>query len=672
MKNLFPIFLLFIVYGCAWDVLSDKMLKQCTFPEINVVFPNASNPLQVQLSLSGTTTDVTSLTWTITNSNGVKILEQSNLNPTTSTITFALPAVSTYTVSCQINTECQTSQTLTKQAVVNRTCVLPTGISTPVPDGSDPSKIQVSLTGSTADVATVTWEAKGNTTGNVSASNITNNGASATIKLNGNDTYTITASAKSACGTVSSLLSVTYTLQTISSASSFKSWRAGSNGNDTGNGIATDATGNVYVIGNYNSAIVFGSTNLSVSGTLGTNDVFIAKYNSNGDLAWVQRITGDNNLSMNEEGKSIAVDDNGNVYVIGQVSNNAGFFNSPADVRSGSPNIRRQPNGSGDAFVAKYDRDGQLQWSKLYGGGGPDQGVGLALHSSGLYITGFFSAPSATFGSTVIPASGIEGKYDIFIAKLNLTNGDALWAVSCGGFENDYASSIAADTDGNAYITGNFSAPADFRSFSGASTRYTANTTPDIFIAKYNTNGNLTAFHNSNSGTPAFGSSIAVSGSSVYITGIIQGSLYGNTSVTYRGQGDILIGKFSTGNLTLEWIRTAGGSGADAGNGIVADKSGNVYLTGLISDNCVFDNTTTVRSAGETDVFLAQYDTKGNFRFAKTAGGTGKDGGAALSINSNGSLLFLTGFYSSSFVFGAAPALIYSGGLDMFVAKFPD
>ncbi|MFN8348796.1 MAG: SBBP repeat-containing protein [Spirosomataceae bacterium] len=669
MKNLFPILLLFIVYGCAWDVLSDKMLKQCTFPEINVVFPDASNPLQVQMSLSGTTTDVTSLTWTITNSNGVKILERANLNPGTSTVTFALPAVSTYTVSCQITTECQTSQTLTKQAVVNRTCVFPTGISTPVQDNSDPSKVQVSLTGSTADVATVTWEAKGNTTGNVAASNITNNGTSATVKLNGNDTYTITASAKSACGTTSPLLSVTYTLQTISSASSFKAWRSGSPADDQGNGVATDGSGNVYVIGNYKSAIVFGATTLNLAGT---NDVFVAKYNSNGDLAWVQRITGDNNLAMNEEGKSIAVDDNGNVYVIGQVSNNAGFFNNPAEVRSGAPGVRKQPNGTSDAFVAKYDRDGQLQWSKLYGGGGPDQGVGLALHASGLYITGFFSAPSATFGSTVIPASGTEGKYDIFIAKLNLTNGDALWAVSCGGFENDFASSIAADTDGNAYITGNFSAPADFRSFSGASTKYTANTTPDIFIAKYNANGNLTAFHNSNSGTPAFGSSIAVSGNSVYVTGIIQGSLYGSTPVNYRGQGDILLGKFSSSSLAPEWIRTAGSSGVDAGNGIVADKSGNVYLTGLVSDNCVFDNTTTVRSVGDTDVFLAQYDTNGNFRFAKPAGGTGKDGGTALSVNSTGSLLFLTGFYSSSFVFGAAPALIYSGGFDMFVAKFPD
>ena len=56
---------------------------------------------------------------------------------------------------------------------------------------------------------------------------------------------------------------------------------------------------------------------------------------------------------------------------------------------------------------------------RLYGGGSPDQGVGIAVHTSGIYITGFFSAPSATFGSTTIQASGGEGKYDAFLAKLN-------------------------------------------------------------------------------------------------------------------------------------------------------------------------------------------------------------------------------------------------------------
>jgi len=669
MKKILLITLLFAVYGCAWDVLNDKMLKQCTLPDINVTFPNASNPLQMQVSLTGTTSDVASLSWYITNSTGAKVGERTNLTLSAAASSFSLPASGNYTVSCEIKTVCETTQTLTKPAAVNRTCLLPSGLSTPVPDLTDPLKIQVSLNGTTTDVATVIWEAKGASSGNVATSNITNNGISATIKLSVSDTYTITASAKTACGTTAPLLSTTYTHQSISSASSFKAWRAGSGAEDKGNSIATDASGNVYVIGSYSSAIGFYAATLNVAGT---NDVFIAKYNSNGDLAWVQRIMGDNNIGINEEGKGIAVDSNGDVYVIGQISNNVGFFSNTAEVRGGIPSIRKQPNGSADAFVAKYDRDGQLQWNKLYGGGGPDQGVGLALHSSGLYITGFFSAPSATFGSTVVPATGTEGKYDIFIAKLSLSSGDALWAVSCGGFENDFASGIAADTDGNAYVTGNFSPPADFRSFSGASTKYSSSTTPDIFIAKYSPNGNLMAFHSSNSGTPAFGSSIAVSGSSVYVTGIIQGSQYGGNSVTYRGQGDIFIGKFNGNTLSPEWVKTAGGGGADAGNGITVDKVGNVYVTGLINDNCVFDGTTTLRTSGGTDVFLAHYDTNGNFRFAKSVGGSGNDGGASIVINGNGNLLFLTGFYSSSFVFGAGTALTHSGGLDIFIAKFPD
>lgn len=118
-------------------------------------------------------------------------------------------------------------------------------------------------------------------------------------------------------------------------------------------------------------------------------------------------------------------------------------------------------------------------------------------------------------------------------------------------------------------------------------------------------------------------------------------------------------------------MRTAGGSGTDAGNGVVIDKSGNAYITGLVSDNSLFDNTS-VRSSGSTDVFLAQYDSNGNFRFVKTTGGNGADGGTSIAINNTGNLLLLSGFYSSSFIFGTPPALTYSGGLDIFVAKYPD
>lgn len=641
--------------GCQWTDPTLKTLKNCTLPtDINIT-PDATDPKKYTFSLANATTDVKTVTWKVLS--GSTVLVQATLSVTQS-YAYTASTNGNYTVSAEVETVCGEKKMLSK-AITVKTCVQPTAIAT---TSVSNNTYTYGLTTTTpTDVKTVTWKVlNGSTT---LAQEQRTDGSSFNYTFTSSGNYTVSADIETICGEkITRTLAATITVAGISSASNFKAWRNGGGTNDVGNGVAVDGLGNIYVIGNYGSSITFGATTLSVAGS---NDVFIAKYNSNGDLAWVQRITGDGT----DEGKGIAVDSNGDIYVIGQVSSNAGFFNTTANVIANTA-VRKQTSGPTDIFVAKYNRDGQMLWNKLYGGGSPDQGVGIALYSSGIYITGFFSAPSATFGATTIQASGIEGKYDAFLAKLN-TNGDALWAVSCGGFENDYASSVAVDTDGNAYITGNFSSPATFRSVSGASTVYSSNATPDIFIAKYSPSGNLTAFHYSNSGTPAFGSSIAVSGSSVYVTGTIQGSNYGSIPVSYRGGGDIFLGKYNLNNLNVEWVRTAGGSGSDAGNGVVIDKSGNAYITGLLSDNSLFDNTS-VRSSGSTDIFMAQYDINGNFRFVKTAGGNGADGGTSIAINTTGNLLLLSGFYSSSFIFGTPPALNYSGGLDIFVAKYPD
>lgn len=640
--------------GCQWADPTLKTLKACVFPtDINIV-ADAVDPRKYTFSIANTA-DVKTVTWKVLS--GSSVLVQSTLTAT-QTYAYSASTNGNYTVNAEIETVCGDKKMLSK-AIAVKTCVQPTAITTT--SVSNNTYTYGLTTTIPADVKTVTWRVLSGTTTVLQEQRTDAGSFNYTFASSGS--YTISADILTTCNeNLNRSLVVNITVSGISSASNFKAWRIGGGANDAGNGVAVDGLGNVYVIGNYGSSISFGATTLNV---VGANDVFIAKYNSNGDLAWVQRITGDGT----DEGKGIAVDSNGDIYVIGQVSTNAGFFNTTANVIANTP-VRKQTGGPTDIFVAKYNRDGQMLWNKLYGSGSPDQGVAIALHSSGIYITGFFSAPSATFGATTIQASGIEGKYDAFLAKLN-SNGDALWAVSCGGFENDYASSVAVDVGGNAYITGNFSSPAAFRSVSGASTMYSSNTTPDIFIAKYTSGGNLVAFHTSNSGTPAFGSSIAVSGSSVYVTGIIQGSSYGNTPVSYRGGGDIFLGKYNISNLNVEWIRTAGGSGADGGNGVVIDKLGNAYITGLVSDNSFFDNTS-IKSSGSTDIFMAQYDTNGNFRFFKTAGGSGADGGTSIAINATDNLLLLSGFYSSSFIFGTPPSLPYSGGLDIFIAKYPD
>lgn len=180
--------------------------------------------------------------------------------------------------------------------------------------------------------------------------------------------------------------------------------RLGGASTENGNGIAVDASANVYVTGPTNSA------------GAGSYDFFIAKYNTSGTIQW-QRTLGDYSLDL---AYGIAVDPSGNTYV------------------TGSTNI----SGSTAVLTAKYDTSGTLQWQKTLTGFSVEAGYGIAVNSSGdCYLV----------GSTSSTGAGLE---DILIAKYD-TNGSLYWQRYLGGASNDRGQGIVVDTSGNFYIVGN-------------------------------------------------------------------------------------------------------------------------------------------------------------------------------------------------------------------------
>src|ERR1022692_4879088 len=170
---------------------------------------------------------------------------------------------------------------------------------------------------------------------------------------------------------------------------------------EQGNSIAVDSSGNSYVTGYFNSTtITFGSTTLT---TAGGYDIFIAKYNANGNVVWAKRAGG----SGDEGGYGIAVDGSGNSYV-------TGYFNSSSITFD---TITLTGAGGNDMFIAKYDSSGNVMWAKSAGGSNNDIGNGIAVNSSGIsYITGNFTSSSITFGSTTLTNASNDTS-DIFIAK---------------------------------------------------------------------------------------------------------------------------------------------------------------------------------------------------------------------------------------------------------------
>lgn len=541
-------------------------------------------------------------------------------------------------------------------------CIAPADKLTATLNQDTPSKSTFTLDGTTSDITKVTWR-------NGSAAIQDNNPQTQFIlefDFQPGISYSIVADYTDKCGKTGTATADVYSPPAetgITAAGNFTTWGQGSNGNDRGNTIATDKFGNVYVIGNYGGPIDYGNGTLSLRGT---NDIFVAKYSSSGVFSWVQRISG----SIGDEGKSISADPStGDIYVTGQVSSGAQFFDTPSNARNNA-NAVVENNVSIDAFVAKFDPNGNRLWHKLYGGGATDQGVSLTFHPSGLYLTGIFTYPNATFGSVKLTASGEESKQDIFLAKLNNSNGTVFWAVSIGGYDNDFASSVSADTDGTAYITGSVASPATFRSASGASVLRNSNATPDIFIAKYSTAGNFIQSHMAESGNNSFGNGIKVQGNAVYLTGLINGTRYGNLTIPNRGSTDVFIGKYSKETLGVEWIQTAGSTGIDAGNGLDADIHGNVYVSGFIRDNASFGNQPPIRVAGENDLFVSCYDTNGKYKWAKSTGSTGADGATSIRLNAAESVLYVTGYYAASY--SLLPRKHSGGEYDIIIGKYPD
>jgi len=169
--------------------------------------------------------------------------------------------------------------------------------------------------------------------------------------------------------------------------------------NDNGWSISTDANGNSYITGYFQSpTITFGSTTLINTG--GTN-IFVVKYDGAGNVLWAKSAGGTSG--------SITTDANGNPYITGV------FFSS---ITFGSTTL----TGYGsDIFVVKYDGAGNVLWAKSAGGTGSDWGKSISTDANGnSYITGCSNSPTITFGNTTLTNAG---GWDIFVAKLDNVTG---------------------------------------------------------------------------------------------------------------------------------------------------------------------------------------------------------------------------------------------------------
>ena len=221
---------------------------------------------------------------------------------------------------------------------------------------------------------------------------------------------------------------------------------------DYGGSIAVDSSGNVYVSGGFQGTVDFdpgpGTYNLT---SAGNTDIFINKLDSSGNFSWASALGGSSWEFVN----GISVDLSGNVHA-------TGTFQSTADFDPGPGTFNLTSAGSDDIFINKLDSSGNFLWAKRIGGTLLDYGSDIKVDSSGnVYTTGIFKdiVDFDPTGGTSFLASA--GSNDVFISKLDST-GNYIWAGQMGGTSNDFGKSISVDSSGNVYTTGDFSGTVDF------------------------------------------------------------------------------------------------------------------------------------------------------------------------------------------------------------------
>jgi len=367
-----------------------------------------------------------------------------------------------------------------------------------------------------------------------------------------------------------------------------------------GSCIATDDSENVYFGGFYTDSISFGPYILAGNHSPQYYGcIYIAKFDSSGNIKWAKTSV-NISTSAGATAGTICVDAFGNCYTTGQFN---GIISFGSDTLTSI---------AADIFLVKYDSHGNVLWANRAGGAGANLiSQAVATDSYGnVFITGGFNL-SAVFGPDTLTSAG--GK-DIFLAKYD-SFGNLLWVKSVGGSGLEYAWGVATDASGNAYITGLFASST--LSF-GLDTLRT--TTGDcIFLAKYDSLGNLKWAKSSVGTTNDYGYAVAIdSTQDIYITGSFTSPAisFGSDTLFNAGNEDAFIVKYDSSGSVL-WAKNLGGSADDEGYYIAADKYGKIYLTGrFISPAITIDTITLLYPGGSLPMFIAAFNSSGHVLFA--------------------------------------------------------
>lgn len=310
-------------------------------------------------------------------------------------------------------------------------------------------------------------------------------------------------------------------------------------------GLTVDNQGNTIIIGYYGSATVDSVRfdNIKIV-TNGQRDIFIVKYDPNGNALW--GVTGGGPKS-GEQGNALTTDAAGNIYATGIFYDTAVFSGTTVY------------GALAEAFIAKYSPTGQLIWVKGMGGPKADDATGIAVDASGnVFVAGKFDSVATIGGQQLISAGGT----DAFLAKFN-SNGEFQWVKVIGGTGADNMDCVKIDRAGNIVAVGSFQNTVTF-----GSTQVTSNGLSDVFFIKYDAAGNMIWFKTAGGNELDRISSFKLDGGDNIIgSGVTKGWFKaGADSFSTAGVEDVIVLKLGTNPIPVELTSF---SGSVSGNSVI-------------------------------------------------------------------------------------------------------
>ena len=388
----------------------------------------------------------------------------------------------------------------------------------------------------------------------------------------------------------------------------------GTAANDVAESVAVDGEGNVYMVGWTDGLLVD-------EAFAGGRDAFLRKYDNGGNELWTRQF-GSTRIDIAYD---VALDEDGTVYVAGSTS---------GSLSSGSS------SGGVDAFLRKYDSDGEEIWTRQFGSVEAYTAIAYTVAidmNRNVYVAGL------TNGS--LPGQVGTGDEDTFLRKYDQA-GKELWTRQSAKPELDLANDLVVDREGNVYLTGfTLSAvPGESGVESG-----------NGFLAKYDSRGN--ALWNNQlaaGGVHAMTTTVDRSGA-LYVAG---GMLVCPSGDTGGQSSDFFLRKYDDEGEEL-WALQSRILEFDSAYGVAVDGEGNIFLAGSVGS--------LIASSGlggeSTDAFLVKYDSEGERIWIHRFGSDKNELVTSLAVEDSG------GVYIAGGTFGALPGQTHAGDLDAFLVK---